>query len=474
MKMKILLINSPYDLMGKGYKSKTKIKRGFFPPLGLGYLATALLKNNIQTEIYDSVVLNTGIKEVLNKISQYNPDVVGLSVMTPGFAESYKLSNAIRNKFNNIIIVFGGPHATSFPEEIMENCLSADYVIAGEGEWSLVQLIKNIDSGEVPHINVSGLYYRTKNEEYLNTSPPVYIKNIDDIDFPARHLLNNELYIPLPNFSKKLPATSMVTSRGCPYRQCKFCFQSGKFSHSYRRRTVKNVIKEIKELVNQYKIKEIAFYDSLFAINEKWIIELCDEIINNKINISWSCFAQIAFTTENMLRKMKEAGCFNIYYGIESGDQELLDYIRKKTTPNKIFEIVKLTHKYEIETRGSFIIGLPKSSPEKDKKTIDFAVKLNLDYAGFFPYRVYKGTQLAEEAHFFGTVIADRAEGHHSATYYPNDYNSVEEVQKMTKYAYRKFYFRLGYFLKVINKIRSFEDLKRVLAGLKLLLGFTS
>lgn len=471
--MKVLLINSPYDLMGKGYKSKTKIKRGFFPPLGLGYLASALLKNNIETEIYDSVVLEADIKNIINKIKDYNPNAIGLSVMTPGSAEAYQLADEIKSKLGNITIIFGGPHATSFPEEIMENCLSVDYVIAGEGEKSFVALLNELNNQTYNFKNVAGLYYRL-NDKYLNSSPPLYIKNIDDFDFPARHLFNNDLYIPLPNFSKNLPATSMVTSRGCPYGQCKFCFQSGKFSHSYRRRSVQNVIEEIKFLVSKYNIKEIAFYDSLFAINENWIIELCDEIIINNLNISWSCFAQIAFTTKKMLKKMQEAGCFNIYYGIESGDQELLDYIKKKTTPNKIMEIVSLTHKFGIETRGSFILGLPKSTPEKDKKTIDFAIKLNLDYAGFFPYRVYKGTKLADEAHFFGTIMADRADGHHSATYYPKGYDSVEEVQKMTKYAYKKFYFRFGYLIKIIKKIKSFEDFKRVYAGFKLLLGFTS
>ena len=471
--MKVMLINSPYDLMGKGYRSKTKIKRGFFSPLGLGYLGAALLKNNVEVSIVDSVVEQLPIDEIINRIKMFNPDIIGMSVMTPGSYEAYSAADEIKKSFPDSIIILGGPHPTSFPEEVMTQCKSVDYVLTGEAEFSLPELVKCIQNNKTGIENIKGLFYRTADKNFKDTGIPEYVKDLDIIDFPARQLFNNDIYIPLPNFSKRIPAASMVTSRGCPYGRCKFCYQSGKFGAKFRRRSVNNVIDEIKTLILNYKIREVAFYDSLFAFDEKWILQFCAELLKNKIDITWSCFAQISFITKEMLVKMKEAGCFNIYYGIESGNQELLDYIRKRTTIEKIKEIVNFTHSLGIETRGSFIIGLPKSSPEKDLKTIQFAIELNLDYAGFFPYRVYKGTELSEEAQFYGKVLADRADGHHSATYIPEGYESLEQVQKMTKYAYRKFYFRCGYVVKSLKKIKSFGDLKRIIAGLKLLLGFS-
>ena len=220
---RVVLINSPYDLMKKGYNSRTKIRRGFFPPLGIGYIAANLIKEGFEVNVIDAVVEQMEFPAVISQISELKPDFVGLSVMTPGYSEAYKLAAMIRRDLQDLPIIVGGPHANSFPEEIMANCRAVDFVMSGECELTLPRLLKNMGNYS-EYAQIPGLYYRDSDGGFAIGAPPEFEPALDKIPFPARHLFKNELYIPLPNFSRRLPATSVITSRGCPYRRCKFCY----------------------------------------------------------------------------------------------------------------------------------------------------------------------------------------------------------------------------------------------------------
>jgi radical SAM superfamily enzyme YgiQ (UPF0313 family) len=241
--------------------------------------------------------------------------------------------------------------------------------------------------------------------------PRPLIQNLDALPFPARDLLPMDKYIPLPNQYKRKPVANLMALRGCPY-QCTFCSANAVFGCSLRMRSAQRVYDEIKQLVDTYGIREISFWDDTLTVNKKWLHELCDLIISNHLDITWSCYARVNTVDLDLLKKMKKAGCWNIFYGIESGNQELLDRIKKGITLDQIRNAVKLTKKAGIEVRGSFMIALPGETPEMAHKTIDFAIELDPDYAQFSITTPYPGTELFEQAKQYGELSGDFSKFH--------------------------------------------------------------
>ena len=294
--------------------------------------------------------------------------------------------------------------------------------------------------------------------------------NLDSLPDPAWHLLDFKLYCPLPDQYKEMPAISMVTSRGCTWKKCTFCFEAGVNANIYRRHSPERIIENIILLQKNYGIKEIDFLDDEFLINELWIEKFAKLIKEKRIKISWSAFGRVDHVTEKMLKIAKEAGCWGVYFGFETGDEELLKVINKGTTLEQARQVCRWCHKHGLEIRGSFMLGLPGETPEKGMKTINFAIELGLNTAAFrLTYPEY-GTKLYDIAKKEGKII----EGWQKMTevsYIPKGYKNAEELQKIQKLAFRKFYFRPSYVFKRIASIRSFNDVKRNYNGLKFLLG---
>jgi radical SAM superfamily enzyme YgiQ (UPF0313 family) len=255
----------------------------------------------------------------------------------------------------------------------------------------------------------------------------------------------------------------MVTSRGCPFT-CTFCFDA---KGLFRQRSVANVMAEIRELKDRYKIREIAFWDDILTMNKAWTYEFCNEM--EKEDIVWSCYTRLDLVDEPLLSAMKKAGCWNIFFGIESGSDDLLKNITKKMTVAQMEEKVKIVKKIGIEIRGSFMIGLPGETPELARKTIDLAIRMDPDYAQFSITTPYPGTQLWDNFDKFGTLDKDFRNYHGwMPVFVPYGYKSREELLEIHKEAFRRFYMRPKYIAKRISKIRSINDIKRNLAGLKM------
>ena len=381
--MKICLISPPYN---SAVKSVVGVSS---PPLGLAYIAS-VLRQNREVKIIDSNILNYAIGDVERELRSFNPDVVGITSVTPSIYEAYKVAETAKKVREDCTVVLGGPHATFMPRETMEECKYIDIIVRGEGEETTRELIENIEKG-APLNEVKGITFREKNG-IIDTEPRLFIKNIDNIPFPSRDLLPMHLY----KFNG-VKYTTMLTSRGCPFK-CSFCSSSRLFGGYWRGRSPENVLEEMKTVYEEYGIRNIEFMDDTFTLNQERAEKICDEIIKQGWDISWGASSRVDTLSKKLVEKMKKAGCWIIFLGIESGSQKILDAIGKRITLEQVKKAVKILKDAGIQVLGSFIIGFLQDTKETIKETIKFAKSLNLNYAEFSILTPYPGTPIFDYA----------------------------------------------------------------------------
>jgi len=320
--------------------------------------------------------------------------------------------------------------------------------------------------------SIKGIIFKNR-KEIIKNVPGEIIKNLDFLPLPARDLFPMERYVPLPNQYKKLPMTNMVVIRGCPY-VCTFCDQA---ATTARRRSPQKVIEEIKEVVEKYGVKEISFWDDTMSYHKKWMKEFCNLLIEAKLNIIWSCYAAVNTVNQEILYLMKKAGCWNIFYGYETGVDMLAANIktnRKNKSMEHMMEVAKWTKNAAIEVRGSFMISLPGETPELAEQTIKNALKLDPEYAQFSIATPYPGTALYDEIKKgkWGKLTTEDFTEYQgwNVVFLPDGYKNKEEVLKISRKAFKTFYMRPSYIIKAIKNIRSLEDIKRYFKGFRALI----
>jgi len=460
---KVMLINPPMSLEHRYGKGISKIGT-VLPPLGLAYLGAMLEKHKHKVKILDTQLFNFGIKKTVEECKKFSPDIIGIYTLTSSFKLVVKLSKELKKNLN-VKIAIGGAHPTIEPIQALKKN-DIDFSISGEGEFTFTELLSELEKKNPDFLKVKGIAFKHKGKIIYNGAKPP-IKNLDEVPFPARHLLKMNLYKPSPNHYKELPYTTMTASRGCPYA-CSFCSSSRIWKQLYRTRSVKNVIEEIKLLKKEYGTKDIGFWDDLWGVNPKWVEEFCDELKKSNLNISWSCELRVDSANKDLLKKMADAGCWCIFYGIESLDQDILDAINKKVSSRQIIKALEWTKEAGIEIRANFILALPRETPQKVKKMLRELVKIDMEYVKFNILTPYPGTQLYDEIKQgkWGIMKEDKTKmtGYY-VTFVPSGYKNEKEVEKIKKYAYRKYYLRPNYILKRISSIRSFNDLTRYIKG---------
>ena len=462
--------------IGKGHE-------GHLPPLGLASLAAYLIDKGYEVGIIDALANELSDKEIIEKIAQDNPKAIGFSALTSMFHRAVITAEKLKKKFPEKLIIMGGHHATIMPKEAMQKHRCFDILVYGEGELTFAEIMQKFRKA---HYNakkflhdyktlqsIKGILFRKNGKTIINAQREL-IKNLDELPFPARHLLPIEKYVPLPNQYLRLPVVHMVAIRGCPFN-CTYCSASAVFGRTIRAKSPERVIEEIKHVIEKYGAKEISFWDDTMTVKRDWMEKLCNLIIKNKIDITWTCYARVDTVDLPLLKLMKKAGCWNIFYGVESGSQQLLDNINKHITLQQIKNAVKWTKEAGIEIRASFMIALPGETPELARQTLEFAKELEPDYAQFCITTPYPGTQLYKDAERHGKLIKDFDRFHcWDAVFIPKGYKNREEVMQMEKEIFKKFYLRPKYIFGRIMRIRSWRDMKRYLKGVRFLLGFTS
>jgi radical SAM superfamily enzyme YgiQ (UPF0313 family) len=357
---------------------------GSMPPLGLAYVASYLEKNSIKVRIIDIHAEKLPAVSLLDTVVN-NPAYIGITATTMTVVSALETAAVCRIKFPGAKIVFGGVHPTIMPEDVLKSP-DVDFVIRGEGERPFLELIQGKSLPEIP-----GLSYKMDGA-YVHNPEGALIENLDTLPFPAYHLLPVKNYIPTLGSYKRLPAISLITSRGCPGK-CTFCLGSY-LGGKVRIHSTQYIIAEIKTLIKDYGIKEISFYDDTFTAFKNKVRDFCNIIINEKIDITWPCFARVDFVDEDILKLMKKAGCHQIMYGIESGNDEILKNIKKRTSLKRAVEVVAMTKKAGIECRATFMLGNPGETQQTMEETLAFAKKLDPDIALFNITTPYPGTEI--------------------------------------------------------------------------------
>ena len=466
-KTKIVLVNPPQEQTGSLEEVSNVIM-----PLGIAYIAAVLKKNEFNVEILDCVPLKISREALGEKLKKINPDILAFTATVLTITNAIKVANYLKAILpEDTVFVIGGPHFTSLPEKTLEEACF-DFGILGEGEYSFLEFVKTIESGKKKFSEIKSLVWRENGNVIINERK-LPIKNLDEIPYPARELFFFfYFYAPMPGGYKRLPSAHMITSRGCPYK-CTFCDRSV-FGNKFRARTANNVVDEIEVLVKEYGVKDIKFFDDLFTIDKKRVMRICDEILNKKIDISWSCSSRVDSVDLELLHKMKKAGCWMISYGIESGNQVVLDRIKKSITLEQSMQAIKWSKKVGIKTMALIIIGMPGETKQSIEDTISFAKKLSTDVVAFYAVMVYPGNELYEIIKKEGKLLHENfgsfsclINSSSSKLHYVPDGLTEDYIKKSISRAYKEFYIRPSYMIRQLFSIKSMVDIKRFWRGFK-------
>jgi radical SAM superfamily enzyme YgiQ (UPF0313 family) len=445
---KILLIQPPFA--GESIGSLIK-----YAPMGLIAVAAYLRAQikDLEIKIYDAnVEEDSSLKNIVNYILADQPQILGLTGMTTNINAALEIATAIKANKPEIIIVVGGIHCTVLPSEVLAHP-AVDFIVIGEGEITAAELVKNIDQPQ-NFKNIAGLGYKENGQIFINRRREL-IQNIDELPIPAYDLLKIDKYHSA--YAQKKPFISMLRSRGCPYR-CIFCGVQNMFGRIFRVQSPERTIKEIDYLREKFQIKEIGFKDSEFTINLPNLIKFCDLLIEKKYELVWSCNARVDRTDVELYKKMAAAGCHTVSFGIESGDQNILEVMKKDINLEQARQAVKAAQKAGIKASAGFIIGTPQETKETIEKTIEFAKKINPDYVAFSFATPFPGTELRALAEKNNWLLTS---DFNAVTYTDLIMNATdlpnEELKKYMKKAYRSFYFRPRYILKRLTKLNKTE-----------------
>jgi len=331
--------------------------------LGIGYLIAYLKKyysGSLDVDFYsgfydsDEQIINAGKKA----------DIIGFSCTSPQYKHSLNLAKQIKTENNHV--VFGGIHPSVLPDFLLkEDCI--DSVVRGEGEKAMLRLVEDVAKG----VNIHQRRYESD-----------YVSNLDDLPFPDRKAIKNERNIQQAFQDEGLRITSVLSSRGCPFR-CSFCCSHNLWGHRVRLRTPANILDEIEELVRDWEINFLKFADDTFTVNKQGVIDFCKLKIERRIRIPYGANANVNTIDEEMLRYLLESGCQELWYGVESGSPRILKEMHKNVDINKIKKVFRLTKEYGIKTRAYFLLGMPNETIEDIEMTERLCDGLQPDIVGF-------------------------------------------------------------------------------------------
>lgn len=470
-KKKILFIYPPAPIMNREDRCQQPTKDLLvippLPPTDLMYMA-AVAEEITEPCYYEAKIVDYSLEEgkmargqeddidsshvslLTSHLKEFKPDYLVVNVASTTLENDLAVFDAAKEILPNITTIAKGAHFLTSNTDVLYNCRALDLVIVGEPEITLKEILE-----EKPYDKIKGLCYRDGFvAKYTGKRP--FIKDLDKLPFPARHLVNNNLFRRPDN--NKVQAVIKV-SRGCPHH-CFFCLATPVSGSKVRMRSPENIVAEIKECVETYKIKNFLFWSDVFNHDREWTLDLCEAIIDSGLKITWSANTRADTVDEEMVEWMYDAGCRLVSIGVESGSQYILDKIGKKITIDEIRDTVKLFKKHKIKIYNYFVLGLPWDNEETIAQTIDFAIELDSDFASFYTAMPLPGTR------FFKFALENNllnGKNWENAYYEPVANTMVldkERIFELHKKAVRRFYLRPRYIFRTILNIRSFTEIK--------------
>lgn len=459
--MKIALVYPPFE-----NSIKTTLpdfvdeSGGFFPPLGIMYIASYLksMRDTDSILVLDSVSEKMDCRGISSRLADFKADIVGISCWTFSYMDALNTARQIKKSLPKTLVCFGGPHVNIYPLQTLANdCV--DFVITHDGEKAFYELIRQLEAGRELQM-VSNLYY--KENGISKQSAFKYIeKDLDRLPFPDRRLTDIHKYCSIMDNPGLI--TTMITSRGCPFG-CSFCFQQ--FT-GWRPRSAANIISEMKECIS-LGISNFFIFDETFTVNKQRIMEICREIKNNGLKISWSCRSRVDTIDEEVLDNLKNSGCNRISFGVEAANLEVLRRLNKKITIQRAVDAFKLAKRKGMVTLADFMVGCPEEDLDRTRETLRLARRLDPDYAQFSLFTLFPATGLYQEAIREGVVKGDvwlEYAINPRPDFKPPLWNiyTQQEAQRILIMAYHNFYLRFGYILKQLRRINSLRQVRSYL-----------
>lgn len=469
--MKILLINPPpVRIIKTCLPSYVEQEAGLYPPLGIALVAASVERlPGTQVAIIDAVAEKLDHFALQERIRLHAPDIVGITTTTFSLPDALEAASVVKKVCPQARTVLGGPHLSIYGPETLQQP-AVDAVIIGEGEQAFFNFVQAI-AGAQSFEGIQGVGFIKNGTPVLNPAADP-IANLDTLPFAARHLLPLERYYSIHGSHERM--TTMFASRGCPYN-CKFCYHA--FGRTFRFRSPQNIVDEM-EVIRGLGIGEIFFFDDLFTAKKDFVLRTCEEIIRRRIDMVWEIRARVNTVDEEILKKLRQAGCARISYGIESGSDRILAAMRKGITTAQAEHVVRLTKAHGFTVYADFMIGFPDETRQEILNTIAFARRINPDFVQFSITTPYPETELytmgLERGVFKDDYWREFAK-HPDAAFEPRLWNeslSTEELMDLLNVAYRSFYMRPSFILKRLVNIRSMKNfLQYARAGLRVLAG---
>ncbi len=461
--LKVALVYPPYGPVKNepGIKA-VKENYGIFPSLSLLYVAGILEEAGCEVLFVDAHAEELDLEQTVARLDAFGPAYIGYTITTYLFFQTLDWIRAIKKRVEVPTIV-GGVHLSIYPSETLTH-QSITYAVTGEAEVSLPELLNALEcSGNLE--DVQGIAFRRDDRPTAEGGEVVVTPNAATVDvdlspFPARHLLDNSIYYSF--ISKYKNFSCFITSRGCPYK-CIFCEQGSK---SFRARSPKNTVDELEMCYHEHGIRELDFFDSSFTIRKDRVIAICEEIERRKLPLVWAARTRVDCINKDVLRAMRRAGCSRIYYGIESGNREILRVLKKSASLDQMKRVVKETREVGIDTFGYFMVGNPYDTPQTVRQTIRLALDLELDYAQFSKVTPMPATEMY-------TMMMEETGVDYWRDFVLNPHDKLvprpkckmtdAEIQKWTRLAYLRFYYRPSMIRRQMKTVQSGAELKRSL-----------
>jgi len=435
------------------------------PTLGIGYIAALLEREGFGVRILDCIGKPMSLDEVICEANQFKPKIIGITATILTIDAAYEIGKKLKENLPSIPLIVGGPQFCSDPFDIIEKDIF-DVGVIGEGEQTFLEIAETLRDGTFSPESIKGIVYK-KDGIIKQSEPRPYISDLDTLLFPARHLYSPlSVYKPVPASYRKKPVGLMITSRGCPY-QCIFCDRTV-FGNRFRAHSAEYVVDEIELLMNEFGAREIRFMDDTFTMDANRTYAICDQILKRRIKVPWTCLTRVDRVSLDLLRMMKKSGCWQVIYGLESGDDQILKRIKKGVNVGDNEKAVRLAKKAGLNVRATFVFGMPGETVDSIRKTVDFTKRVKLDVVNFFTVILYPGNELYKIANREGKLIHRDYEHYTSLIdtektklHYIPEGITEKELKNAIVRAYRNYYFRLSFIARQILSIRTIGDLKR-------------
>jgi anaerobic magnesium-protoporphyrin IX monomethyl ester cyclase len=437
MRIHTTLVNPPYPLRAHQHPP--------FIPLGIGYLAAVLEKNQCEVDVIDCQALKLSYEQFKSEISKRQPDIVGITSTTLTYKSALRIAKIAKEAYPNCLTIFGGPHVTFWDDKALQECPELDVIVRKEGEYTLLELVQRVEAGKSYH-DVTGTTCRKDGKIVKNPDRP-YIENLDELPFPAHHLF------PLRHLQKYGKVIfPLSTSRGCTF-WCNFCSAVRLFGRKYRMRSPKSVVDELEFLTKKYGAEQFTFYDDTFTVDQSRVQEICKEIQNRKLKIKWDCETRVDMVTKELLQQMRKAGCIAVWFGVEAGSQRVIDAMGKGITLDKTKRAFKMAKESGLMSIASVILGFPDETPETAWETVKFVEEINPDDVGYYIATPYPGTPMFDYVKEKGWLkIADFDKYDTATPIFETPTLSMKELREIRERAFQRFYLRPTYVLRMFGK----------------------